>query len=97
MKSATHLFLMPCHSLLDEATSALDTATEKLVQETLQRAMTDRITIAVAHRLKTVVDAGQILVFDNGRIIESGTHDDLMQLGRKYFQMAKLQQLDEEN
>ncbi|KAJ5652785.1 hypothetical protein N7507_010211 [Penicillium longicatenatum] len=83
--------------LLDEATSALDTATEQLVQETLQRAMTDRITIAIAHRLNTVVDAGQILVFDNGRIIESGTHDDLMQLGGKYFQMAKLQQLDEES
>lgn len=58
--------------------------------------MTGRITIAIAHRLKTVVDANQILVFDHGRIIESGTHDDLMQLGGKYFQMAKLQQLNEE-
>lgn len=88
-------FLTSCDSLLDEATSALDTATEQLVQETFQRAMTGRITIAIAHRLKTVVDADQILVFDHGRIIESGTHDDLMHLGEKYFQMAKLQQLDE--
>lgn len=54
---------------------------------------TDRA-IAIAHRLKTVVDADQILVFDHGRIIESGTHDGLMQFGCKYFQMAKLQQLN---
>ncbi|KAJ5910541.1 hypothetical protein N7504_005184 [Penicillium tannophilum] len=97
MAIAKALLRKPKILLLDEATSALDTATEQLVQETLQRAMTGRITIAIAHRLKTVVDANQILVFDHGRIIESGTHDDLMQLGGKYFQMAKLQQLDEGN
>ncbi|KAJ5999440.1 hypothetical protein N7451_007250 [Penicillium sp. IBT 35674x] len=96
MAIAKALLRKPKILLLDEATSALDTATEQLVQDTLQRAMIGRITIAIAHRLKTVVDADQILVFDQGRIVESGTHDDLMQLGGKYFQMAKLQQLDEE-
>ncbi|KAJ5116806.1 hypothetical protein N7456_001154 [Penicillium angulare] len=81
--------------LLDEATSALDTASEQLAQHALQDGTIDRITVAIAHRIKTIVDADLILVFDRGRIIERGNHDDLMALGGKYYQMARLQDLDE--
>lgn len=58
--------------------------------------MKDRTTIAVAHRLKTIVDASKILVFDGGRIVEQGTHDELMHLRGKYWQMARLQMDGEE-
>ncbi|RAK98675.1 ABC transporter ATP-binding protein [Aspergillus ibericus CBS 121593] len=79
--------------LLDEATSALDTASEKLVQDAVQRVMAGRTIIAVAHRFRAIVDADEILVFDRGRIIERGTHEQLMQVGGKYWQMAILQQV----
>ena len=64
--------------LLDEATSALDTRSETLVQEALELAMKDRTTIVVAHRLSTIVNANQILVVDGGRIVEGGTHAELV-------------------
>ncbi|OJJ38335.1 hypothetical protein ASPWEDRAFT_105059 [Aspergillus wentii DTO 134E9] len=96
MAIAKALLWRPWILLLDEATSALDTASEKIVQEALRDAMKGRTTIAVAHRLKTIADADEILVFDRGQIIERGTHDELMQAGGKYWQMAKLQQLNEE-
>ncbi|KAB8260698.1 P-loop containing nucleoside triphosphate hydrolase protein [Aspergillus pseudonomiae] len=80
--------------LLDEATSALDSASEALVQQALQRAMKGRTVISIAHRLKTIVDADEILVLDHGCIIERGRHEELMKLGGKYWQMAKLQQLN---
>lgn len=82
-------------SLLDEATSALDAASEQLAQHALQDGIPNRITVAIAHRVNTIVDADLILVFERGRIIEYGNHDDLMALGGKYCQMAKLQQLNE--
>ncbi|GMG32372.1 unnamed protein product [Aspergillus oryzae var. brunneus] len=85
--------LLTLPSLLDEATSALDSASEALVQEALQRAKKGRTVIAIAHRLKTIVDADEILVLDHGHIIERGRHEELMKLGGKYWQMAKLQQL----
>ncbi len=64
--------------LLDEATSALDTASEKLVQEALSHLMHGRTSLIIAHRLSTVRDADRILVLQNGHIVESGTHDELM-------------------
>jgi ATP-binding cassette subfamily B protein len=70
--------------VLDEATSALDTATERAVQEALDRLAEGRTTIAIAHRLSTVRDADQIVVLDGGRIAERGTHDDLLELGGRY-------------
>ncbi|QMW39142.1 hypothetical protein G4B11_002422 [Aspergillus flavus] len=93
MAIAKALLWGPKIFLLDEATSALDSASEALVQEALQRAKRGRTVIAIAHRLKTVVDADEILVLDHGHIIERGRHEELMKLGGKYWQMAKLQQL----
>ena len=70
--------------ILDEATSAMDTESEKLVQTALDNMMRNKTTIVIAHRLSTIQHADQILVLDNGKIIESGTHQQLMELGGKY-------------
>lgn len=82
--------------LLDEATSALDTESEKLVQGALSEAASsgDRITIAVAHRLSTVRDATCIFVFHGGRVVEAGTHRELVAKGGMYAQMCEAQRLD---
>jgi len=70
--------------VLDEATSSLDTATERQVQEALDRLAEGRTTIAIAHRLSTVRDADQIVVVEAGRVVERGTHDELAVLGGRY-------------
>ncbi|KAL5914602.1 hypothetical protein ACKVWC_007219 [Pyricularia oryzae] len=82
--------------LLDEATSALDTESEKIVQEALGEAAKsgDRITVAVAHRLSTIKDADVICVFFGGRIVEMGTHQELVQLGGMYLKMCEAQSLE---
>ena len=74
--------------VLDEATSALDTQTERAVQAALERLAEGRTVIAIAHRLSTVRDADQIVVLDRGRIVERGTHDELLSLGGRYASLV---------
>jgi len=77
--------------LLDEATSALDAESERLVQDALDRLMADRTTIVIAHRLATVRAANRIVVMDQGRIVEEGTHASLNARGGLYARLARLQ------
>ena len=79
--------------ILDEATSALDTESERLVQEALERLMKTRTTIAIAHRLSTIKNADRIYVLHDGQIVESGTHDELIALGKYYKKLNDMQQL----
>lgn len=80
--------------ILDEATSALDTHTEKAIQDELGEISRDRTTLIIAHRLSTVADADEILVMDHGRVIEQGTHRQLLARNGRYAQMWALQQAE---
>ena len=77
--------------ILDEATASVDTATERLIQQALERLMIGRTTFVIAHRLSTIRDADQILVLKNGRVIERGTHNELVGQQGLYAQLARIQ------
>lgn len=90
---ARAVYKNPPIMVLDEATSALDTQSEKLVQDALDKMMSNRTSIVIAHRLSTIVNADKIIVLENGKIKESGTHTELLQNNGIYTQLIQLQDL----
>jgi ATP-binding cassette subfamily B protein/subfamily B ATP-binding cassette protein MsbA len=78
--------------ILDEATSNLDSESERLIHQSLDRLRTGRTCFVIAHRLSTIMHADKILVLDHGRIVETGTHSELMDQSGRYRQMVQLQQ-----
>ena len=92
---ARALLIDPPMLILDEATSALDTESERLVQEAVDRLLAGRTVFVIAHRLSTIVHADQILVLDRGRIVERGTHSELLAERGAYFRLHQLQFRDE--
>jgi ATP-binding cassette, subfamily B, heavy metal transporter len=93
---ARTLLKNPPIMIFDEATSALDSANERAIQAELKGVAQHKTTLLIAHRLSTVVDAHEILVMDGGRIIERGTHADLLAQGGRYADMWSLQQQSSE-
>ena len=89
---ARTLLKRPAILVFDEATSALDTRTEKIIQGELEGIARGRTTLVIAHRLSTIVDADQILVLEHGRVVERGTHQDLLAEGGRYAQLWTMQQ-----
>jgi ATP-binding cassette subfamily B protein len=77
--------------VLDEATSSIDTETEELIQSAIERLISGRTTLMIAHRLSTLRKANKIIVVDKGEIIEFGSHDELMELKGEFYQMKKIQ------
>ena len=96
MAIARTLLKNPPILILDEATSALDTRTERQIQEELNLIARNRTTLIIAHRLSTIADADIIAVMDHGKVIEQGTHRELLLHNGRYAQMWQMQQVAEE-
>ncbi|HLU90189.1 MAG TPA: ATP-binding cassette domain-containing protein, partial [Cyclobacteriaceae bacterium] len=77
--------------ILDEATSNLDAESEKYIQASLKELLKGRTTFVIAHRLSTIMQADQILIIENGEIIERGQHDELVALGGRYYELFTFQ------
>ena len=90
---ARALYKNPQILILDEATSSLDTASEKAVQQALDRLMQNRTSLVIAHRLSTIKNAQKIIVLDKGKIVEMGSHDELIKQNNFYKRFIDLQSL----
>ena len=86
----------PAILILDEATSALDLKSEQLVRDSLKRLAKNRTTVIVAHRLSTITDADRIYYIDGGRVLETGTHRELMMMDGLYARLFRMQHLEKE-
>nr|GFB83770.1 ABC transporter B family member 19-like [Tanacetum cinerariifolium] len=86
----------PLILLLDEATSALDSESKKLVQDALETTMKGRMVILIAHRMSTIVNADMIVVVQNGQVIETGTHSNLLQMNEFYSNLFSMQNISME-
>ena len=91
---ARAVYANPPILILDEATSALDTESEKLVQAAISELMKGRTSLVIAHRLSTIRQADKILVIEGGKITQSGTHEELIQLGGTYKKLVEMQAFD---
>ena len=83
----------PSILVFDEATAAVDSETEHLIQEAIERLISGRTTLMIAHRLSTLRKANKIIVLDQGRVIEFGSHDELMALKGKYHKLIEIQSM----
>ena len=91
MAIARAIYKNPSLLILDEATSSLDTKSERLVQNALDNLMKNRTVLVIAHRLSTIKNADKIIVIDEGKIVEAGTHDELYNAGGTYYRLYKIQ------
>ncbi|MCJ9671538.1 ATP-binding cassette domain-containing protein, partial [Neorhizobium sp. SHOUNA12B] len=88
---ARALMLRPAVMVFDDSTAAIDAGTEQRIRTAMRRYAADRVTIIVAHRLSSLMHADRILFMEEGRIVESGTHDELLALGGRYKALYDLQ------
>ena len=93
---ARSLLREPMMMIYDEATSSLDSDTERNIQESIIKASSRRTVIVIAHRLSTIVSSEQIIVLDQGRVAEAGTHQELLESGGKYCNLWRHQQNEQE-